>query len=39
MTKAELVTRIPQKTGIEKKTIQETLEGFMNTVKESLIGG
>ncbi|MBS3770984.1 MAG: HU family DNA-binding protein [Bacteroidales bacterium] len=39
MRKAELVDEIAQKTGIEKKTIQETVEAFMETVKESMIGG
>ena len=39
MTKAEIVTEIAQKSGIEKKTVQETVEALMETVKESMIGG
>ncbi|MFO8234659.1 MAG: HU family DNA-binding protein [Bacteroidales bacterium] len=38
MRKAELVDEIAKKTGIEKKTIEKTIETFMQTVKESLIG-
>ncbi|MGM0532313.1 MAG: HU family DNA-binding protein [Bacteroidota bacterium] len=39
MTKAEIVSEIARKTGIEKQTIQQTIEAFMETVKESMIGG
>ena len=39
MTKAEIVSEIAKKTGIEKQTIQQTVEAFMETVKESMIGG
>ena len=38
MRKAEIVDEIARKTGIEKKTIQETVEAFMDTVQDSLIG-
>ena len=36
MTKADIVSRVSENTGIEKATVQKTLEGFMETVKESL---
>lgn len=39
MTKAEIVAKIAQKTGIEKVAIQATVEEFMNVVKESLAEG
>ena len=39
MTKAEIVTDIAKKTGIEKQTVQQTVEAFMESVKESMIGG
>lgn len=39
MTKAELVTEIARKTGIEKVAIQATVEEFMSAVKESLAAG
>ncbi len=39
MTKAEIVTDISNKTGIEKVTVQATLEAFMNSVKGSLNKG
>ena len=39
MTKADIVDEISQKTGIEKTTIEKIVEGFMKTVKESMIGG
>jgi len=36
MTKAEIVTEIAKKTGIEKKDVLNTVEAFMEVVKESL---
>jgi DNA-binding protein HU-beta len=39
MTKADVVTEIARKTGIEKVTVQQTVEAFMESVKESMIGG
>ncbi|MBO4588751.1 MAG: integration host factor subunit beta [Bacteroidales bacterium] len=39
MTKAEIVTDIAQKTGIEKVAIQAAVEEFMTVVKESLAEG
>lgn len=39
MTKAEIVTDIAQKTGIEKVAIQATVEEFMNVIKDSLAAG
>ncbi len=39
MTKAEIVTEISNKTGIEKVTVQATVEAFMNSVKSSLNKG
>ncbi|MBQ7280837.1 MAG: integration host factor subunit beta [Bacteroidales bacterium] len=39
MTKAEIVSDIYQKTGIEKIVIQTTVEEFMETVKDTMIKG
>lgn len=39
MTKADVVNRISENTGIEKDTVQNALEAFMETVKESMAGG
>lgn len=39
MTKAEIVNEISRNTGIEKVTVQKTVEAFMETVKESLVDG
>ncbi|MCD6111719.1 MAG: integration host factor subunit beta [Bacteroidales bacterium] len=39
MTKAEIVTEIAKKTGIEKVAVQATVESFMETVKDSLTNG
>ncbi len=39
MTKAEIVTEIANKTGIEKVTVQATVEAFMGTVKNALVKG
>ncbi len=36
MTKADIVTQISKKTGIDKATILTTVEAFMESVKESL---
>ena len=36
MTKAEIVTEIARKTGIERKDVLSTIEAFMEVVKESL---
>ena len=36
MTKAEIVTEVAKKTGIEKKDVLNTIEAFMEAVKESL---
>ncbi len=39
MTKADIVNEISKKTGIEKITVQKTVESFMDTVKQSLEEG
>jgi DNA-binding protein HU-beta len=39
MTKAEIVTDISNKTGIEKVTVQHTVEAFMEAVKKSMVNG
>ncbi len=39
MTKADIVTSIADKTGIEKIAVQATVEAFMNEIKESLESG
>lgn len=36
MTKAEIVTEIANRTGIDKQTILATVEAFMETVKDTL---
>ncbi|NVN95447.1 MAG: integration host factor subunit beta [Bacteroidetes bacterium] len=36
MTKAEIVAEIANKTGIEKVSIQATVEAFMDSIKSSL---
>lgn len=36
MTKADLINEISKKTGVEKVTVKETVEAFMDTVKGSL---
>ena len=36
MTKAEIVTEIASKTGIEKVAVQASVEAFMETIKDSL---
>lgn len=39
MTKADIVNEISQKTGIEKIAIEKIVDGFMESVRESMIGG
>ncbi|MBS3771967.1 MAG: HU family DNA-binding protein [Bacteroidales bacterium] len=39
MTKADIVNEISQKTGVEKVAIEKIVEGFMESVRESMIGG
>ncbi len=39
MTKADIVNEISKNTGIEKVTVQKTVEEFMGTVKDSLENG
>ncbi len=39
MTKADIVSEIAKSTGIDKATVLETLEKFMETVKDSLTNG
>jgi len=37
MTKADIVNEISKNTGIEKVTVQKTIEDFMENVKDSLV--
>ena len=39
MTKAEIVREIAQSTGIDKASVLETVEKFMDAVKDSLANG
>ena len=39
MTKAEIVTEIAVKTGIEKEVVIQVVEGMMETIKTSMING
>ncbi|WP_088654473.1 HU family DNA-binding protein [Geofilum rhodophaeum] len=39
MTKADIVNEISKNTGIEKVTVQKTVEAFMETVKGNLVRG
>lgn len=39
MTKAEIVAEIAEKTGIEKVTVQASVEAFMKSVKNNLSKG
>lgn len=39
MTKADIVNEISRNTGIEKATVQKTVEAFMETIKDSLVAG
>ena len=36
MTKADIVNEVSKSTGVEKVTVQKTVEAFMETVKASL---
>ncbi len=37
MTKADIVNEISKSTGIEKVTVQKSVEAFMDTIKASLV--
>ena len=37
MTKADIVNEVSKSTGIEKVTVQKTVEAFMETIKNSLV--
>ncbi|VAW12437.1 DNA-binding protein HU [hydrothermal vent metagenome] len=39
MTKADIVNEISKNTGVEKVAVQKSIEAFMETVKDSLVGG
>ena len=39
MTKADIVNEIYKNTGIDKVTVQKTVEALMETVKDSLVDG
>ena len=39
MTKADIVSEISKKTGIDKSTVLTTVEAFMGVLKDSLAGG
>lgn len=39
MTKAEIVSEIAKATGIDKATVLETVERFMETVKDAMANG
>jgi DNA-binding protein HU-beta len=39
MTKAELVTKIADKTGIDRTVVLETVESMMDAVKETMSSG
>jgi len=39
MTKADIVSEIAKSTGIDKASVLETIEKFMETVKDSLAEG
>ncbi|MFT3740839.1 MAG: HU family DNA-binding protein [Breznakibacter sp.] len=39
MTKADIVNEISKTTGIEKVTVQKTVEAFMDSIKVSLVKG
>ena len=38
MTKADIVSRIAEQTGIEKGIVTSVVEGFMEQLRDSLIG-
>jgi DNA-binding protein HU-beta len=39
MTKADIISEISTKTGIEKVDVQETVEAFFKVIKTSMISG
>jgi len=39
MTKADIVAKIAEETGLEKSEVQKTVESFMTAVKDSLTSG
>ena len=39
MTKADIVNEISNKTGIEKVSVQATVEAFMEAIKNSMVNG
>ena len=39
MTKADIVTEIANKTGIEKVVVQATVEAIMQTMKQTMVKG
>lgn len=39
MTKADIVARITQQTGVEKAVAMTVVEAFMETVKDSMVAG
>ena len=39
MTKAEIVSKISDQTGIEKPKVQKTVEALMETIKDSMAKG
>ena len=39
MTKADIVKKVSESTGIETQSVQKTMEAFMETVKDSLTDG
>lgn len=39
MTKADIVARIAQQTGVEKAVAMTIVEAFMETVKDSMVAG
>ena len=39
MTKAEVITKIAERTGVEKVDVQQVVESFFSVVKDSVTGG
>ncbi len=39
MTKAEIITEIATKTGVDKIEVQAVVESFMETVKDTMVNG
>jgi len=37
MTKAEVITEVSRKTGIEKEEIKKTMEGFLSVIQDAVI--